>query len=88
MSQASEGCCVIAIDGPAASGKSTVAAGVADRLGFLLVDSGSMYRAVTLLAVERRVPVDDVETLVELARDGQAELQPRRGTQVAPYASP
>lgn len=69
MSQASEGCCVIAIDGPAASGKSTVAAGVADRLGFLLVDSGSMYRAVTLLAVERRVPVDDVEKLVELARD-------------------
>lgn len=63
-----EGCTVIAIDGPAASGKSTVAAEVARRLGFLLVNSGSMFRTVTLLAVEKGVDLDDEAKLVELAR--------------------
>lgn len=59
----------IAIDGPAASGKSTVALGLARRLGLELVDSGSMYRAVTLLALERGTPEDDETALVELAAE-------------------
>ncbi len=58
---------VIAIDGPAASGKSTVAIELARRLGLSLVDSGSMYRAVTLVALEREVPFDAEDPLREVA---------------------
>ncbi len=50
---------VIAIDGPAASGKSSVARALARRIGFLYVNTGAMYRAVTWLAVSRGVPVAD-----------------------------
>ncbi|HEY5532254.1 MAG TPA: (d)CMP kinase [Candidatus Anoxymicrobiaceae bacterium] len=60
---------VIAIDGPAASGKSTVAIMLARRLGLALVDSGSMYRAATLLAIERGVSLDDDASLAEIARE-------------------
>jgi cytidylate kinase len=49
---------VIAIDGPAASGKSSVARALARRLGWLYVNSGAMYRAVTWLAVSRGIPCD------------------------------
>src|SRR5690349_18276834 len=46
---------VIAIDGPAGAGKSTIASGVAERLGISRVDTGAIYRAVTLIAIERSV---------------------------------
>ncbi len=59
----------VAIDGPAASGKSTVALGLARRLGLKLVDSGSMYRAVTLVALERDVRIDDAEALADIAKE-------------------
>ena len=62
------GLLVIAIDGPAASGKSTVAISLARRLGLSLIDSGSMYRAVTLHAVERNVPLEDQDALLDIAR--------------------
>lgn len=62
------GLLVIAIDGPAASGKSTVAISLARRLGLSLIDSGSMYRAVTLHAVERNVPLEEPDALLEIAR--------------------
>jgi len=62
-----KGPCIVAIDGPAASGKSTVAAGVAAKTGFLLIDSGSMYRAVTLLAIREGVDPGDEDGLRELA---------------------
>jgi len=58
----------LAIDGPAASGKSTVALGVARRVGLALVDSGSMYRAVALVSIEEEVPADDREALIDIAR--------------------
>ncbi len=51
--------CVIAIDGPSGSGKSTVSRGVAAALGLPVLDTGAMYRAVTLAALERAVPLDD-----------------------------
>jgi cytidylate kinase len=60
---------VIAIDGPAASGKGTVAARVARALGFHLLDSGALYRLVALQAIRRGVPLDDAEALAGLARD-------------------
>jgi cytidylate kinase len=60
---------VIAIDGPAASGKSTVSIGLARQLGIGLLDSGSMYRAVALLAVEREVELESEEALLPLAEE-------------------
>jgi cytidylate kinase len=59
---------VIAIDGPAASGKGTVAQGVARALGFHYLDSGALYRLVALLALRRNVSPDDGPRLAELAR--------------------
>ena len=65
---------VIAIDGPAGAGKSTVARGVAEALGFTYLDSGAMYRCVALAALERGVELDDGEALGELARGLELEL--------------
>ena len=62
---------VIAIDGPAASGKSSVARLLARRLGYLYVNTGAMYRAVTWLAVDHGVPLDDPERLQELLKSVQ-----------------
>jgi cytidylate kinase len=58
---------VIAIDGPAGAGKSTVARGVANALGFTYLDSGAMYRCVALAALEDGIGLDDGERLGELA---------------------
>lgn len=58
---------VVAIDGPVGSGKSTVARRVAERLGYLYLDTGAMYRAVGLLATEAGVPLDDETAVVPIA---------------------
>jgi len=58
---------VIAIDGPAASGKGTIAEGVAQALRFRLLDSGSLYRLVALKALESNTAVDDAQALATLA---------------------
>jgi cytidylate kinase len=58
---------VIAIDGPVGSGKSTVARLVAERLGYLYLDTGAMYRAVGLLATEAGVSLDDEAAVVRIA---------------------
>ena len=58
---------VVAIDGPAGSGKSTVARLVAEKLGFLHLNTGSMYRAVTWQALQENVNLEDEDALVELA---------------------
>jgi len=68
---------IVAIDGPAGSGKSTVARGVARRLGFTYLDSGAMYRATTLNAMREGVPLDDGEALGRLARAASIELRER-----------
>jgi cytidylate kinase len=60
---------VIAIDGPAGAGKSSVARAVAEELGFTYLDSGAMYRCVALAALERGVGVDDGEALGALAHE-------------------
>jgi len=59
---------ILAIDGPAASGKSTVARAVARRLGWDYLDTGAMYRAVAAEALRAGVPLDDEESLTALAR--------------------
>jgi cytidylate kinase len=58
---------IVAIDGPAGAGKSTVARRLAERLGFRYLDTGAMYRALTWLAMQRAVPLGDNEPLGELA---------------------
>ncbi|MDQ1382947.1 MAG: CMP/dCMP kinase [Actinomycetota bacterium] len=58
---------VIAIDGPSGSGKSTVARGVAAALALPVLDTGAMYRAVTLAALEAQVPLDDAEACAAIA---------------------
>jgi cytidylate kinase len=69
---------VIAIDGPAGAGKSTVARAVADELGLTYLDSGAMYRCVALAAIEARVDLDDAEALTALAATLEIELDGRR----------
>ena len=66
---------IIAIDGPAGSGKSTVAKEVAKRLNLLYVDTGAMYRALTLKAIREEVGLDDENALVELARRVNIDLK-------------
>jgi cytidylate kinase len=65
---------IVAIDGPAGAGKSTVARRLAERLGFRYVDTGAMYRALTWLARERAVPLDDEGALADLAELHRVEL--------------
>ena len=68
---------IIAIDGPAGSGKSTVARGLARRLGVTYLDSGALYRAVTLAALERGLDLDDGDALGILAADSDIDLRER-----------
>ncbi len=66
---------VIAIDGPSGAGKSTVARAVAQRLGFSYVESGAMYRAVALRALETGTPLDDAAALGKLAAQAQLRFE-------------
>jgi len=60
---------IIAIDGPAGAGKSTVAKEVARRLAFLYVDTGAMYRALTLKALDNHIDLSNIELLAEMAKN-------------------
>jgi cytidylate kinase len=65
---------IIAIDGPAGAGKSTVARRLAARLGFRYLDTGAMYRALTWLALEREISLDDGDALARLAREHEVTV--------------
>ena len=69
---------IVAIDGPAGAGKSTVARRLAARLGFRYLDTGAMYRALTWIALERGVPVDEGMRLAALAVDFPVSLDAGR----------
>ena len=60
---------IVAIDGPAGAGKSTVARALAERLGFRYLDTGAMYRALTWLAMLRGLDLGDAQALAELAHE-------------------
>jgi cytidylate kinase len=68
---------VVAIDGPSGAGKSTVARGVAQALGLDVLDTGATYRALTLIALERNIELDDGTTLAQCARE--IEIANERG---------
>ncbi|HTU43697.1 MAG TPA: (d)CMP kinase [Bryobacteraceae bacterium] len=65
---------IIAIDGPAGAGKSTLAKRVADRLGFLYINTGAIYRAVALWALRLGVDLNDMHRLEQLAKEAKIEL--------------
>ncbi|HUB78048.1 MAG TPA: (d)CMP kinase [Bryobacteraceae bacterium] len=69
---------VIAIDGPAGAGKSTIAKRLAERLGFTYIDTGAMYRAVALWALRQSVDFDDYHRMEQLALASEIELAPGR----------
>jgi len=69
---------VVAIDGPAGAGKSTIAKKLADRLGFTYIDTGAMYRAVALWALRQQVDTSDMHRLEQLALAAEIELSPGR----------
>jgi CMP/dCMP kinase len=74
---------IVTIDGPAGAGKSTVARRLAERLGFRYLDTGAMYRAVTWLALERGIPLEDGAALGRLAAAHPVELEDSSGVSIA-----
>ncbi len=66
----------VAIDGPAGAGKSTLARRIADKLGYLYIDTGAMYRAVGLWAVRANVALSDMHRLEQLANEAHIEFVP------------
>src|ERR1051325_2134365 len=65
---------IIAIDGPAGAGKSTIARSLARRLGFTYIDTGAMYRALALWALRAGIDLDDLHRLEQLARAARIEF--------------
>lgn len=70
---------IIAIDGPAGAGKSTIASRLARKLGYVNLESGAMYRALALKAIERDASFDDETALVKLAEGLRIQLEPTIG---------
>jgi cytidylate kinase len=67
---------IVAIDGPAGAGKSTIAARLARKLGYVNLESGAMYRALALKAIERDASLDDEAALLKLAEKLRIQLEP------------
>lgn len=70
---------IIAIDGPAGAGKSTIASRLARKLGYVNLESGAMYRALALKAIEWDVSFDDESALLKLAENSRIRLEPNMG---------
>jgi len=70
---------IIAIDGPAGAGKSTIASRLARKLGYVNLESGAMYRALALKAIQRDISFDDEAALVNLASSSRIQLEPTVG---------
>jgi cytidylate kinase len=67
---------IIAIDGPAGAGKSTIASRLARKLGYVNLESGAMYRALALQAIDHDASLDDEPALLKLAQDSRIQLEP------------
>ena len=69
----------IAIDGPAGSGKSTIAKKIANHLGLIYIDTGAMYRTLTLIATEKGIGATEEEKLADLLKDFPYQFEPDSG---------
>ena len=69
---------IITIDGPAGSGKSTVAKGLAKKLGFTYLDTGAMYRALTLKAIQEKTDLNKPEELIELIKRARIKIMRKK----------
>ncbi|OJE40591.1 cytidylate kinase [Bacillus tropicus] len=72
----------IAIDGPAAAGKSTVAKVVAKKLSYVYIDTGAMYRTITYAALEQKVDIENEDQLMEVVKNVKIEFQQGENTQL------
>jgi CMP/dCMP kinase len=70
---------IIAIDGPAGAGKSTIASRLARKLGYVNLESGAMYRALALKAIDKDASFDDEAALLKLAQNARIQLEPTLG---------
>jgi cytidylate kinase len=70
---------IIAIDGPAGAGKSTIASRLARKLGYINLESGAMYRALALKAIDNDISFDDEAALLRLAQESRIQLEPALG---------
>jgi cytidylate kinase len=70
---------IIAIDGPAGAGKSTIASKLARKLGYVNLESGAMYRALALKAIDKDISFDDEAALMKLAQQSRIQLEPALG---------
>src|ERR1700683_4246309 len=70
---------IIAIDGPAGAGKSTIASRLARKLGYVNLESGAMYRALALKAIDHDLSLDDEAALLKLAQESRIRLEPPLG---------
>src|ERR1700731_2692185 len=70
---------IIAIDGPAGAGKSTIASRLARKLGYINLESGAMYRALALKAIDKDTSFDDGAALLKLAQESRIKLEPTMG---------
>ncbi len=71
----------VAIDGPASSGKSTIAKKIAKKLAYVYLDTGAMYRAITLLALDEHIPAEDADALKVLAEASDITFEPGENDQ-------
>jgi cytidylate kinase len=74
---------IVAIDGPAGAGKSTVARRLAERLRYRYLDTGAMYRALTWLAMQRAIPLDRADELAALAEENPVALEENGRVRIA-----